>query len=249
MEDNNLVSEEHVDSKQATLGWVKFGITFLVLICFMHFLNRKFETLTFEENKLQILYEIIWILLVSYWIAFSGKLKEQVRHAFIWACLVLVLASAYSYRFEIDAIKNKIIFNLIPEYGHEESNESMRFAMSDDGHFYVRAMIDEIPVRFLVDTGASHIVLSPKTAKKLGYDLKQVKYDKVYETANGIVRGASIKINNFELGKLHIHNVSATINEAPLDTSLLGMSFFNLLSSYEVSKQELTLNWSGQATR
>jgi aspartyl protease family protein len=102
-------------------------------------------------------------------------------------------------------------------------------------------MVNAVPVRFLVDTGASDVTLSRKAAERIGFDLNSIAFTRSYNTANGIVRGAPITLDNISVEGITVRNVEASINEAPLTHSLLGMSYLNRFSSYSVSRDKLTL--------
>jgi aspartyl protease family protein len=104
--------------------------------------------------------------------------------------------------------------------------------------------VDGKPLIFLADTGASHIVLSPSDAEKLGVKKSDLKFNRIYETANGTVRGSSIQISDLIIGDIHFRDIDASVNEAEMQNSLLGMSFFKRLESYEVKNDVLTLHLS-----
>ena len=61
---------------------------------------------------------------------------------------------------------------------------------------------------------------------------------------NGTVRGSSIRITDFRIGEIHLREIGASVNEAEMRNSLLGMTFFKRLKSYEVKNDVLTLYWS-----
>jgi len=61
---------------------------------------------------------------------------------------------------------------------------------------------------------------------------------------NGTVRGSSIRIANLRTGEIHLKEIGASVNEAEIRNSLLGMTFFKRLKSYEVKNDVLTLFWS-----
>ena len=149
----------------------------------------------------------------------------------------------YSYRHELTGVKNKVLAELVPAKGVQSTLDSISFPVSSDGHFYIRAFVNEIPITFLVDTGASDIVLSPNDAKKLGFEISELKFNRIYETANGTVRGSSFRIDDLKIGAIQIKDMEASINEANMRNSLLGMTFFKQLRSYEVKNDVLTLYW------
>ena len=113
--------------------------------------------------------------------------------------------------------------------------------MGKDGHFNVDALVDGERIQFLIDTGASDVVLSPFDAKRLGFDLIKLKFSKSYSTANGIVNAAPIELSQISIGSININNISATVNGADLNKSLLGMAFLKRLSSFEIVGNNLIL--------
>lgn len=104
--------------------------------------------------------------------------------------------------------------------------------VAPDGHFYVTALVNGAKVRFVVDTGASTIVLTQDDARRAGFDTAALVFLGSARTANGTVSIAPVKIDSFDLAGQVDRNVAAAINGGRLDTSLLGMSY---LSGYEVT--------------
>ena len=98
-----------------------------------------------------------------------------------------------------------------------------------------------MPIRFLVDTGASDVVLSPSDARKLGFDPDHLKFTRPYNTANGVVWGASVTLNRVAIGPVALDGVAASVNGAAMGQSLLGMSFLGRLSGYAVENGRMTL--------
>jgi aspartyl protease family protein len=96
-------------------------------------------------------------------------------------------------------------------------------------------------MRFLVDTGASEVMLSPADARRLGYEPAALAYTRLYQTANGTVRGAPVTIPEIVIGPIRLTNVEASVNEHETEGSLLGMSFLGRLSGYQVNGNTLTL--------
>ena len=221
-----------------------FNISFFIIVFLLSglliYLNRTFDVLTFKEDSGQIVYEILLILIVSSTLA-SGKIRQNLKYLAIWAGIFLILMTGYSYRHELSGIKEKVLAEIIPAKGFRTTPDSVSFPVSSDGHFYIRAEVNGIPVMFLADTGASHIVLSPADAQKLGIETEKLRFDRFYETANGTVRGSSIRIANLRTGEIHLKEIGASVNEAEMRNSLLGMTFFKRLKSYEVRNDVLTL--------
>ena len=99
------------------------------------------------------------------------------------------------------------------------------------------------PYRFLVDTGASDIVLDPADAQRLGIDLGSLTFDRPFGSANGIGYGAKTVVGGLSVGPIAFTNVEVAINKTRMGSSLLGMAFLKRLKSYSVSGGKLVLRW------
>ena len=112
-----------------------------------------------------------------------------------------------------------------------------------DGHFLVEAVVDGLPLRLLVDTGASDVVLTVADAERLGFRQHQLDFSRRYQTANGVVRGAPVTLRELRIGQFSLFEVDASVTDGPLGISLLGMSFLGRLDSYAVADGRLMLRW------
>ena len=95
------------------------------------------------------------------------------------------------------------------------------------GHFITTGTINGNTVRFLVDTGASSVVLSSQEARRLG--INYLAGARAFsQTANGVVPVYHIKLDTVRLGEVTANNVDAVVIEGDkLPIALLGMSFLN----------------------
>jgi aspartyl protease family protein len=97
------------------------------------------------------------------------------------------------------------------------------------GHFYSLGMVNGVPVRFVVDTGATLISLPQSDADRLGIDYRSGRRGSS-RTANGVVPVYLVKLDSVKVGGIELHNVDALVHEGGgLDQALLGMSFLNRL--------------------
>ncbi|MBI5549886.1 MAG: TIGR02281 family clan AA aspartic protease [Desulfobacterales bacterium] len=222
--------------------WRRFLVIALLLAGLMFFLNKHFGVFTSGENSGQAIYTLLLVGVISASLA-AGKMRQQLRYLSIWGGIMLLAMVGYSYRHEIAAVKERVGAEFVPSTGFQEAANTVSFPVSADGHFYIRAQVNGVPITFLADTGASHIVLSPSDADKLGLRPERLHFDRIYETANGTVRGSSITIDDLEIGAFHLNDLMASVNEAPMRHSLLGMNFFKRLARYEVKADVLTLHW------
>jgi len=111
----------------------------------------------------------------------------------------------------------------------------------EDSHFRIDATVDGTPVRFLLDTGASMVVLSRSDAAKLGFSLDRLTFSQRTETANGVGMGAPVRLREIRIGPIVVRDIAAMVNEAPMSMSLLGVNFLERLSGYSVRDGTLTL--------
>ncbi|WP_437436512.1 retropepsin-like aspartic protease family protein [Ruegeria arenilitoris] len=122
------------------------------------------------------------------------------------------------------------------------TESSIEVPRSVDGHYYLSMLVDGEPITFLVDTGASQIVLSSQDAKRVGIDPDQLNYIGRAFTANGEVRTAPVRLQSLTLGPISDKNVSAWVNEGELHQSLLGMDYLQRFSAVQFSDGRLILS-------
>lgn len=235
-----------LDPAAYSMGKRRFLYRFLVitalLLIMVFFLNRTFNVLHGVEDYGRLMYGIIMIVFLSSALA-SGKIGQNLSYIGIWFGIFVVGLGIYSFRYEIAGFKDRILTELVPSKGYQKQPDSVSYPVSSDGHYYIQARVNGVIIEFLADTGASHIVLTPDDARRMGIDPTQLDYDRYYETANGTVRGSSIRLKDFRVGDIQLTDVNASVNEAPMRNSLLGMTFFRKLSRYEVKNDALTLYW------
>jgi aspartyl protease family protein len=224
--------------------WIWVFVAGLALTVLVLYLIRRFPSaLDSDLERPRLLALLLWLSLLggSAILHYRARPGSALRHAAIWIGLGLLLVIGYSYRDVFVEIRSRVVGELLPEQGVAQGSDAISFRSRSDGHFRVEALVDGVRVRFLVDTGASDVVLSPADARRLGFDPDRLEYTRIYETANGEGRGAPVMLRELELGPIRLVELPASINEAPMSSSLLGMSFLNRLSGYEVRGGTLTL--------
>ncbi len=122
------------------------------------------------------------------------------------------------------------------------TGESIEVPRSADGHYYLPVQVNGEPITFLVDTGASQIVLSDKDARRAGIDPNQLNYFGRALTANGEVRTAPVRLDTLTVGPITDQNVSAWINEGELHKSLLGMNYLHRFSNIQFTDGRMILS-------
>jgi aspartyl protease family protein len=168
-------------------------------------------------------------------------LGKILKYLAIWSNVGLTAVILYTYRYELLDIKNRVMSEISPSSVRVAKSGQLVIRISEDGHFYANIKINEVNVRFMVDTGASDIVLSTTDAKRVGINFQKLIFDKAYQTANGKSWGATIRLKELAIGNIKFNNVPASVSDSEMGTSLLGMSFLRQFSKYEFYRDELVL--------
>ena len=173
-------------------------------------------------------------------------LNHMMRNIAIWAVIILGLVTVYQYQYELTNIANRVTAGLIPGNAISGNNadgaETVSIGQSANGHFEVNALVNDQRVNFMVDTGASTIVLTQADAEKVGIDISSLSYTNPVSTANGRTMAASVRLQEVKIGNITRQNIRALVSqEGQLSGSLLGMNFMNSLSAYTVQRDQLIL--------
>jgi aspartyl protease family protein len=161
----------------------------------------------------------------------------------IWLAIAFVLLAGYSYQYDLKIFFNRIAGNIAPSLAQNNGNGSVTIYAGQNGHFIVNALVNGATVQFLVDTGASDVVLTYADAQRAGIDTSTLNYNSIVQTANGTTSTAFVTLNQIQIGSIIVANVPAGISQINnLDMSLLGMSFLTKLGSYNVSQGVLTMS-------
>ena len=110
-----------------------------------------------------------------------------------------------------------------------------------DGQYWTEARVNNGYVKFLVDTGASTVALTPEDARRAGIRLDQLTYDIPISTAGGENIAAAVTLKSVSIGAVSIRNVRAIVVPEGLSTSLLGMTYLGELQRVEATPNALIL--------
>lgn len=171
---------------------------------------------------------------------------ESVRQAGIWLLLILVLVTGYLYRFDLQDFGNRLTAGLIPGRAvvttGANGEQILVINKGISGHFETDVTIDGTPIRMMVDTGASSVVLSYEDAMRLGINPDNLVFSIDVSTANGRARAAPVTLREVVIGPILRGAIRGMVTEeGRLDQSLLGMSFLETLGSIEITRDELRL--------
>lgn len=158
-----------------------------------------------------------------------------------WVGIAAVIGVGYAYRHDLQAVMTRVKGELLPAQGQALDGATVVFRRTSDRQFWIDALVNDQPVRFMVDTGASGIVLTRADAARLGFPRESLRFTQRFETANGVTRGAPVRLSQIRIGPLRFDDLPASVNEGDLRQSLLGMGLLERLGSLEISGDTLTL--------
>jgi aspartyl protease family protein len=115
-------------------------------------------------------------------------------------------------------------------------------AADRNGHFYLDGSIDGMPLRFMVDTGATYVSVSTEFARRAGLPAGVIGY---FNTANGSVQGQVVKGRAVRAGPFEVSGLSVAVMPAGGEEGLLGQNF---LRRFDVSQSGGELRLRARAT-
>ena len=228
------------DRNRGVLGIVVAAIAVGGLVAFL--IYRFPEAVAGRDGQINLTYGLLLLAVVGGSAIVHRRMRPRSapRHAAIWVAIGAVLLAGYSVRHEAADLGERMLGELLPHQAIERQG-AVSIRAGTHGHFVVEAEVDGIAIRFLVDTGASDVVLSPADATRLGFVLASLSYTRSYQTANGVVFGAPVRLARLSIGPIELGDVRASVNGSDMKRSLLGMSFLGRLSGYEVRGDTLIL--------
>lgn len=180
---------------------------------------------------------LLYLVLLLAFLVFSGiglrrfKFGQLMRTAVIWVFAFGLLAGIYGlWETRLDPIPQAVV-----------SSGKVDIPRHSDGHFYLTAQVDGQPVRFLIDTGATEIILTQQDAERVGINLSTLTFLGRAQTANGEVAIAPVTLADVSVGNIRNTNLRAWVNRGDMSQSLLGMSYLNTWDKIEISKDSITL--------
>jgi aspartyl protease family protein len=123
----------------------------------------------------------------------------------------------------------------------DDGHNRVTIPVSRNGHYNLRLSINSVSVDFVVDTGATDIVLSQSDAKRIGIDIDSLAFTGRASTANGVVETARITLDTIEIANIVDRDVSAVVNKGELFGSLLGMGYLQRWGRIEIANGILSL--------
>lgn len=170
------------------------------------------------DTVARLAYLAIMLAALAGWVMaeYRGRLGFALRSAIAWGMIFVGIMAGYGLWSDIRQDIKPV---------QSVTDTTIRVPRAEDGHYYLTLNIDGQPIDFMVDTGASNVVLTQQDARRVGIDPGRLAYMGEASTANGVVRTARVKLTNVELGPIFDEVLAAYVNDGEMDGSLLGMDY------------------------
>lgn len=171
------------------------------------------------ETLARVGYLAIILVALGGWamVEFRQRMGQALRMAMAWGLIFIGVVAGYGLWTDIrhDAMP-------IQAVAQDGTVEVPRAA---DGHYYLTLTVNGTPIRFMVDTGASGMVLARHDAEALGIAPDSLMFLGEAYTANGVVRTARVTLPQVQLGPFENRDFHAFVTEGEMQGSLLGMDY------------------------
>jgi aspartyl protease family protein len=181
-------------------------------------------------------------------LAMSRSGAPALKQLLYWGAAGLATAVLLTYRAPLTSFVAALELPLAttapgptPEAGPGAEPGTVSLKAEANGHFAADALVDGTHVFFIVDTGATDVVLKRSDAERLGIDLKALRYDASVRTHNGDTPIAFVELDEIVIGSIRVERVTAIVPMDEFTYSLLGMSFLRRLSGFSVDSDRLVM--------
>jgi aspartyl protease family protein len=185
----------------------------------------------------RLIYLVLLLMVVAGWFFAQRRtsLNRTLQQMILWVFLFAGAVLLYS-------VRDDLRLAVGPDARVQVSGEQVILARATDGHYYATLGVNGESVVFVVDTGATDMVLSRSDAVRVGIDPESLDYFGRARTANGEVRTARVRLDRVQLGPFEDSRVTAWVNDGELDTSLLGMGYLQRFAKIEISGNRMILH-------
>ncbi|MFX0544649.1 retropepsin-like aspartic protease family protein [Roseovarius sp. S1116L3] len=173
-------------------------------------------------------------VMIWFFAANRNSLGKTVQQAAVWGLIFIGVIAAIGLWDEISG-------TVAPRQLVSSEAGRIELPRAPDGHYYLAAEVNGAPIRFVVDTGASDIVLSRDDAIAAGLHPEDLEFTGQASTANGIVRTAPVRLDSLSVEGITDRSVRAVVNSGELRESLLGMGYLERFTNMQITGGTLIL--------
>lgn len=190
-----------------------------------------------SDQIANLLYLSLLGSVIAFWFFIQNRksMNKTLQQAAVWVLIFIGVVAGFGL------------------WGDIRQSATLRHSISDetgeisvprapDGHYYLTLQVNDQPVRFVIDTGATDMVLSKADATSIGINVDNAPFYRQAQTANGVVRVAPVTLDRVEIGPIVDRDVRASVNEGDMDGSLLGMSYLQRFDRIEIAGGQMVLS-------
>lgn len=191
-----------------------------------------------NDLHLGSLYLLMAIMLVAgALIGRRGSFGSMVTMAIAWLVIFGAGFVVFTFRDDLGYVAQRLRSEATG--APVEVGRQVRIPMAIDGHFWVEAELNGVPIRFLIDSGATMTTLDQVTAAQTGLAIDP-KRTQLVRTGNGVIRVAlgraeTLNVEDIERRDMLVH---VAANE---DLNVLGMNWLSTLRRWSVEGRWLIL--------
>ena len=183
-----------------------------------------------------LIYLVVLGCAVIFWFVTNHRqsFAKSIQQGLAWLLIFVGAIAAYSMWGDIRS-------TVLVQATVDEQAGSIEIPRSPDGHYRLALEVNGARIDFIVDTGASEVVLSQADARRAGFDPDSLPYYGRAFTANGEVRTAPVRLDEMRLGSMVDRDIPASVNGGELDQSLLGMNYLQRFREITITGGNLKL--------
>jgi aspartyl protease family protein len=190
--------------------------------------------------------QLIWavgalVLVMSSLLAYRLPIGQTVKMVLGWIGIFALAFLVMSFRPEMKAIWERVKGELTSAPRQVVEGKAIKLTRQDDGHFWVRAEINNKQIDFMVDSGATTTAINADTANQIGLDMGKASRAVELDTANGAVWAKVVTVPKMSVGDFIFADHSAVVAQEFGDTNVVGMNFLDTFTSWNVERDVMTL--------
>lgn len=201
------------------------------------------KNLNFDDTgpRVVALSALAFVFLASF-IFGQPKVRDIIQGTLFWGGLGLILVLGYTYKHDLVQAGYRVLGALAPGMAVSQPDGTILIVRDAGGHFVVDGRTNDSRTRFLLDTGASAVVLTFDDAKKAGIRERDLSFSVPVSTANGRTLLAPVRIRSLTIGDHTLRNIRGFVaRDGSLETSLLGMTALDRLRSWRIEGDRLIM--------
>ena len=176
------------------------------------------------------------LLMVLQRLPVVGRFIRLAFSAALLAFLIFLVLQMAPYQPELSRITGSLGLD-----DQEVAGKELRVAMAGDGHFWVKASVNGVERRMLIDSGATITALSAITAREAKVDTATGIAPIVLQTANGAAPAQTGRVDELRVGNIVARNLRVVSSPGLGNMDVLGMNFLSRLESWRVEGRTLIL--------